>query len=267
MFFRFIRNFSKRITQVWQRWINRDLLSLLSTVRLGGLIVAALALWGFAQIADEVLEKETQSFDTSILLALRQIHTPVLNQIMLGLTFLGEPSVLVVMSLGLGVGLLLWRRQAEATTLAIAAGGAAGLNFLLKDLFARARPALWTRMVDVRYYSFPSGHATMSMVIYGLIGYLLATHFGRWRGLIVSVTLLLITGIGFSRLYLGVHWPTDVIAGYASGLVWLIACILSLEIARGRGFRRSPKHPLSSSQSEQVQSKQVNEPTERSSQK
>jgi len=128
--------------------------------------------------------------------------------------------------------IILWVRKhrSSATTIAIAGAGGIGLNILLKQLFARARPQLWERTVDVRFYSFPSGHAMMSMVIYGLLSYFLASRFPRWRVGIFSLTLVLIAAIGFSRLYLGVHWPTDIIAGYTAGLVWLISCILSLEI-------------------------------------
>ena len=205
------------------------LFSLLLTIRVVGLLIAGFAIWVFAQIADEVVEKETTTTDTQILQAIRRLHTPLLDQIMVGITFLGQPSVLVVLSLSLGIWLLLQRRRSEATTLAIAAIGAAGLNYWLKELFARDRPALWDRVVDVRYYSFPSGHAMVSVVMYGLIGYLLAKTFPRWRVLIFILTIGLIVAIGFSRLYLGVHWPTDIASGYAAGLVWLIACIYTLD--------------------------------------
>ncbi|MEG4443108.1 phosphatase PAP2 family protein [Microcoleus sp. AT9_B5] len=204
--------------------------SLISIIRLAGLAVAALAMWGFATIAEEVLEKESYAFDTSILLYLRSLHTPLGDRIMLGFTFLGEPNLLLVICVTLGIILLARNHRSEAATIAIAAGGAIGLNLLLKKLFARARPQLWERVVDVRFYSFPSGHAMISMVIYGLLGYFLGSRFPKQRWLIYSLTVVLVAAIGLSRLYLGVHWPTDVIAGYTAGLVWLIACILSLEI-------------------------------------
>ncbi|MBD2120631.1 phosphatase PAP2 family protein [Trichocoleus sp. FACHB-262] len=234
-----MQDLSAQVIRVWRDRVGPKLLPLLSTVRLGGLVLAGLALWGFAEIADEVLEKETQAFDTTILLSLRELHNPLLDRLMIAITFLGEPTELTIMSLALGAWLL-WRGQrSEATTLAIAAAGAAGLNVLLKDVFARARPALWARIVDVKYYSFPSGHAMLSVVVYGLLGYLLATHFKRWRVGILISTAVLIAAIGFSRLYLGVHWPTDVLAGYAAGLVWLMTCILSIEIWRHRGTIRT----------------------------
>lgn len=208
------------------------LLSLITAIRLGGLAIAALALWGFAAIAEDILEKETRTFDTEILLALKRLHTPVLDQIMIGLTFLGEPKLLLVLSLALGALLLVRHHRSEALTIAFAGVGAVCLNTLLKLLFARARPQLWERVVDVRFYSFPSGHSMISMVIYGLLGYFLMSRYPRWRWLIATLTVLLVAAIGFSRLYLGVHWPTDVIAGYTAGMVWLIACILSLEISK-----------------------------------
>jgi len=204
--------------------------SLISIIRLAGLAVAAFAMWGFATIAEEVLEKESYAFDTSILLALRELHTPLRDQIMLGLTFLGEPKLLLVICLSLGIVLLARNHRSEAATIGLAAGGAIGLNLLLKKLFARDRPQLWERTVDVRFYSFPSGHAMISMVIYGLLGYFLGTRFPKQRWWIYSLTVVLVAAIGLSRLYLGVHWPTDVIAGYTAGLVWLIACIFSLQV-------------------------------------
>lgn len=212
--------------------VRSRLFSLLLKVRVGGLLLAGISLWIFERIADDVLEKESQAFDTQILLAIKRWHTPVLDQVMLKITFIGDPAVLLVACIGIAIWLLVRKQRSEATTLAIAAFGALGLNVLLKHLFSRARPMLWERVVDVQQYSFPSGHAMMSMVIYGFIGYLLATRFRRYRFWIASVTILLIITIGFSRLYLGVHWPTDIAAGYAAGLVWLITCIFSLKIWR-----------------------------------
>lgn len=220
---------------------NSRIFSLIWRIRVGGILLAGFALWVFAQIADEVLEKESYAFDSSVLLAIRRIHTPLLERSMIGITFIGDPSVLLVLSIGVSIWLLRQGRRASAATIAIGALGAIGLNVLLKHLFGRARPALWNRIVDVGQYSFPSGHAMVSLVIYGLIGYIITTKFPQQQKLIIILTAILIVTIGFSRLYLGVHWPTDVIAGYAAGFVWLIACILSLKIWRNRLARISSK--------------------------
>ncbi|MBD2434903.1 MULTISPECIES: phosphatase PAP2 family protein [Fischerella] len=168
--------------------------------------------------------------DEVILLTIQKLHTPLLDRIMVGITFLGEPLVLLLVCLGLATRSAYNQRPWEATTLGLAAVGAIGLNIFLKKLFSRARPALWDHLVNVRHYSFPSGHAMASMVIYGFIGYILAKQFPQHRRLIFVGTAVLILAIGLTRLYLGVHWPTDVIAGYAVGLVWLTACIQRMEI-------------------------------------
>lgn len=204
--------------------------SLISIIRLAGLAVAALAMWGFATLAEEVLEKETYAFDTSILLYLRSLHTPLRDRIMLAFTSLGEPNLLLALSVSLGIILWVRKHHSEATTIGVTGAGAIGLNILLKQLFARARPQLWERTVEVKFYSFPSGHAMISMVIYGWLGYLLGSRFPKQRWWIYGLTIILVAVIGLSRLYLGVHWPTDVIAGYSAGLVWLITCIYSLEV-------------------------------------
>ena len=226
-----MQNLIQWLIKFWKQHVSTKLEPLLSAVWFGGITLAALSLWGFVEIADEVLEKETQAVDTAILQAIRLIHSPGLNRVMIGITFLGEPLVLVILSVSFGIVLLIQRRWVSIVTLSILTAGGIGLNFLLKDLFARTRPELWDRILDVRQYSFPSGHAMISLIIYGFIGYWVATRYSRWRNLVVSVVFLLILAIGFSRLYLGVHWPTDIVAGYAAGVVWLVACVLSLEIA------------------------------------
>ena len=156
--------------------------------------------------------------DKSILLAIKKLHTPVLDRIMLGITFLGEPIALVLICWAWEMGLLYYNRRTEATTLGTIAVGAIALNYLLKVQFSRTRPALWDWIVNVHHYSFPSGHAMVSLAIYGFLGYILAEQFPQQRERILALTAGLIAAIGFSRLYLGVHWPTDVVAGYAVGL-------------------------------------------------
>ena len=234
MLFDLIRDLSRQVIAWWRHKFGLKLQPLLTTVRLGGLALAAIALWLFTYIAEEVFENETQAFDANVLLSIRSLQRSWLDPIMVFITDVGDPIVLLVICVSLSVILVLRHHKAEAMTIAIAGFGALGLNFVLKNLFARARPELWSRIVDVTNYSFPSGHAMLSMVMYGLLGYLLATRFDRWRGVIATISTLLILLIVLSRLYLGVHWFTDVVGGYAAGLVWLVTCILSLEIWRQR---------------------------------
>lgn len=229
-----MRDLIKQTLQSLPKWLREHLLPLLLTIRVGGFLVAALAMWGFATLAEEVLEKESFALDSQILLTLQQLHSPFLDQVMLGLTFLGDPTVLGIASIASAAILLLDKQRSEATVFLIATGGAVVLNLWLKDLFARDRPELWEQIIDVQLYSFPSGHAMISFVVYSMLAYLLRRHFPRWQSMIILGTLLLIVGIGLSRLYLGVHWPTDILAGYAAGLIWLVACIISLEVWKAR---------------------------------
>ncbi|MFN6495748.1 MAG: phosphatase PAP2 family protein [Nostoc sp. DedQUE01] len=168
--------------------------------------------------------------DRSILLAIQKVHTPLLDRLMLSITFFGEPLVLLLISLGVGINCSYNNRRWQATTLGITTSSAMVLIYLLKVLFGRARPTLWKWIIDVGHPSFPSGHAMLSLVVYGLIAYILAKESPQWQKQIFTLTAILIIAIGFSRLYLGVHWPTDVFVGYAVGLLCLVACILTLEL-------------------------------------
>jgi undecaprenyl-diphosphatase len=223
-------NYSNKLIQGWKEQVSSRLSPLLSLLWVGGFAIAAFCVWGFFEIAERVFAEQTTELDTAILQRIYELHTPLLNQIMTGITFLGNGSTLIYLSCIVGIFLLVSRKFASAFTLVIVASGGIGLNIWLKNVFARVRPALWERIVDAGNYSFPSGHAMVSLVVYGFIGYLLIANFRSWSSVILFFTALLILAIGFSRLYLGVHWPTDIIAGYAAGLVWLISCILSLEI-------------------------------------
>ncbi|MBE9107294.1 phosphatase PAP2 family protein [Nostoc cf. edaphicum LEGE 07299] len=172
------------------------------------------------------------NLDEAILLLIQRLHTPLRDRIMLSITFMGDPVVMLLSSLGLAISPLFYNRRRQAAILGIAGVGATLLNCLMKLFFGRARPALWKHIIKVGQHSFPSGHAMVSIVIYGFTSYILAKQFPEQRFWIYGLTIVLIAAIGFSRLYLGVHWLTDVTAGYATGLVWLIACILSLEATR-----------------------------------
>lgn len=234
MLLEIIRRSSRRILTFWRRNVGSRIAPLLNTVRFVGLVTAAIALWGFAELAETVMHDQTQAFDTTVLLAIEKLQAPWLTPIMVFITSIGDPTVLLVVGTLMSVVLLFRHRRSEAMTIALGGFGALGLNLLLKRLFERSRPELWSRTVEVKFYSFPSGHAMLSIVMYGLLGYLLSTRYPKHRNLIILTISVLIALIGFSRLYLGVHWFTDVIAGYAAGFVWLITCVLSLEIWRHR---------------------------------
>lgn len=181
-------------------------------------------------LCQEVWEKEAFSFDTNILLWIHQSATPILDSIMLNITGLADPPM--VAAIFFGTTFWLWRKRkySQIKVFTIACIGGLALNVGLKLFFAKPRPQLWHQLIVETSSSFPSGHALGSMVVYGFLAYLLATEFPRSSRLIYAVMTGLILLIGLSRLYLGVHWLTDVIAGYLVGFLWVITCISILKI-------------------------------------
>ena len=198
-------NYTNKLIQGWKEQVSPRLSPLLSLLWVGGFAIAAFCVWGFFQIEERVFAEQTTELDAAILQSIYQQHTPLLNQIMTGITFLGNGSTLIYLSCIVGIFLLISRKFVSAFTLIIVTSGGIGLNIWLKNIFARVRPALWERIVDATSYSFPSGHAMVSLVVYGFIGYLLIANFRSWSSLIFILTSIIILAIGFSRLYLGVH--------------------------------------------------------------
>lgn len=208
------------------------------------LLLAALALWGFVEIADEVLEGEALKLDERIVLSLRRANdpgTPIgpqwLNDAALEVTALGSIAVLTLVVLGV-LGYLGIRRLWGAFWL-VAAASALGeiLNITLKQLFARPRPAVVPHLTDVQTLSFPSGHAMLSAIIYLTLGALLMRleKQRRVKAYILAVALTLTGLVGITRVYLGVHYPTDILAGWCAGLAWAILCWLAARALQRRG--------------------------------
>lgn len=174
----------------------------------------------FCYIADQVHEGETLAFDTKVLLGIYHRSTPVLDQIMLFTTNLGGVLAVIILT-AIAAGIYAWKRRWQAVAQILAGvGGAAVLNMLLKLLFARNRPDLWHQLIVETSYSFPSGHAMLSSALaFSLVVVLWHT---KLRWLAFSLATLFIIGIGFTRLYLGVHYPTDVVAGWCVSAAWVL---------------------------------------------
>lgn len=196
------------------------------------LVSSALA-FGFVSIADEMAEGDARGFDEAILLAFRSatdtarpIGPPWLEAAMIDVTALGGVTVLTLITALVVAYLLVTRRFENAALVTAAVSGGAVLTNLLKVGFARPRPELVDHLVAVTSASFPSGHAMASAVTYLTIGALLARTEQRWavRGFIFSVAGVLTLLIGVSRVFLGVHYPTDVLAGWSLGAAWALFC-------------------------------------------
>jgi len=204
---------------------------------LGAILVAAAALLFFAWLAEEVLEADTQRFDSFVRTAIHRLASPPMTSIMEAISLLGSVGVLVVLSL-LAISLFYYfHRPRAATLLAITMAGVAALDLVLKHAFHRVRPLAFFGM-SPSSYSFPSGHALGSLCFYGALAAILSERIaGRLARLCIwAIAVLLVGMIGFSRVYLGVHYPSDVIAGYCAAIVW-IAAVGFLD----RILRRQPK--------------------------
>ena len=212
-------------------------------VRVAMLVVVG-GVWAFAELADEVVEGDTQTFDNRLILAMRQpgdLTTPIgpawLWEVGRDLTAEGGIAMLVLVT-GSIVGYHLIIRQYHAAGFIIlAVGGGLLLSTLLKSLFDRPRPQLVPHLSHVISSSFPSGHSMMAAVVYLTLGSLLAglTTSKRLRIYYLSLSVIITMLVGISRVYMGVHYPTDVLAGWTAGLVWATLCWMVARMMNNRG--------------------------------
>ena len=219
---------------------NRVKLAQFGGIVAAGFVAAVLVLYGFAWLANEVLEQETQAIDTATLNFLQQFASPQMTLAAHFVSLLGSEVVLVITALLLIV--LAWqRRWGRAVTLVLVTGGAEVLNNLLKSLFHRTRPEPVIGILAAQQFSFPSGHAMVSAAFYFYLAYVVwrLVH-GVWRWVLVGGLILLVLLIGVSRLYLQAHFLSDVIAGYLAGFLWTDAVILGRRelMARQKGRTR-----------------------------
>ena len=209
------------------------------------LAVCAGGVFGFVELM-EVLEGDGRRFDEAVLLALRNPADPAdpigprwLELAVRDITALGGIPVLGLLSL-LALGwLVLRRRWRSVVLLFLALPGGLLVNTLLKRGFDRPRPGLVAHLVEVGTSSFPSGHAMLSAIGFLTLGALMAggAERRRERGYILGAAIGLTLLVGASRVYLGVHWPSDVIAGYIMGTVWLAASMMAFTERRWSGAR------------------------------
>lgn len=208
------------------------------------LLLAAAAVWTFIELADEVAEGSTLAIDRELLLLFRapddptrMLGPPWLHELMRDLTGLGSFGVLTLITLSALGFLLLERKRHAAILLAVAVLGGVVLTNVLKIGFDRPRPPLSDYEPLLWTASFPSGHSTMAAVVYLTIGALIARvrPDPRVRAYVLILSVLVALIIGLSRIYLGVHWPTDVLAGWAVGSAWALLCWLVALVLQRRG--------------------------------
>lgn len=231
-----MKTFLAPATRLWLRFGLNEIGPLISLAGCGFFA------WAFIALAGEVFEGETHGFDSAILLALRNpqnLADPIgpgwLEESARDITGLGGYAILTIVTAAAVIYLLMARKRGAAALVAIAMIGGALLSTGLKLGFERPRPELVPHATRIYTASFPSGHAMLSAVSYLTLGALLSRVQERRRikafvmGLAVVTTLL----VGLSRIYLGVHWPSDVLGGWAVGAAWASLCwFVALQLQR-----------------------------------
>jgi membrane protein DedA with SNARE-associated domain/membrane-associated phospholipid phosphatase len=200
-----------------------------------GLLAAAGGLWLFGGIAEDVLTGDPiVRFDRALDDYLHAHATPALTTFFLIVTALGSIEAMVLLGVVVATFLAWGRRWLFLGSWLAAVAGSAFLNHVLKGLFERPRPHFEHPLLVESSFSFPSGHAMESFVVYGMLAYLAVLALRSWesRVAVVFEAALLVVLIGFSRMYLGVHYFSDVLAGYAAGGVWLSALVTGTETIR-----------------------------------
>jgi undecaprenyl-diphosphatase len=200
------------------------------------LVVLALGAAGtFAEIAEDVWNRETSEFDRSLSIAIHHLRSPFTDVAMRFFTTIGSLKVVVVvLALVIVVAIRRGDRRAAYALLAVFFACEA-LNWALKSLVARPRPDLFHEIAALHTYSFPSGHAMTAAAVYGMIGVVLAKEYPRLRWPLAVAVPALVVLIGVSRVFLGVHWPTDVLAGWAAGMTLMLVGFAALVLpARAR---------------------------------
>ena len=192
-----------------------------------GFMVALVTSSGLVELHDEILRASFEQRDQAIQSWVHGFARPVLTEVMRGLSWIGSPFVLtpaVVLSAGL---MWWWRLRDDAVLVVSAALGGVVLNEVMKLHFKRSRPDLPWAFVHEHSFSFPSGHSVLAIVMYGVLVYKTQDKLrGKWaKAALMLGAFLMVVGIGVSRVYLGVHYPSDVAGGYFVGAVWLAAVI------------------------------------------
>lgn len=168
------------------------------------------------------------TLDRSAAEAMPELHSDSVVDVFALLSELGSTKAYGLVFVLVGGYLLFRKRIAAAIAIFVSTLGAYALNTLLKNMFSRERPPL-EHLVEADGFSFPSGNAMVAAAFYGMIAYLLWRSGARGAGWGVTLLLVLLGVIGFSRVYLNVHYPTDILAGYAAGAMWMLICCVGYE--------------------------------------
>ena len=189
----------------------------------GGVLMAGVAFWFFKKQAEHVVEGRADRYDDMIMDAVHTIDNPKMNQIMEAVTQLGSHAAITAAAGLTAIAMIRKHRKQDAWTVVISTGGAMAINTVLKNIFQRQRPIEMARRIKLpKSHSFPSGHSLLSAATYPIVAHhLVQNQSVATQAFIHSLAGVTILSVGFSRVYFGVHFPSDVLGGFAAGLGWL----------------------------------------------
>ena len=208
-------------------WLLQSLIAFMPYLAVG-LLAGSCVLAVSVLLARYLLWDWLLPFEESFLLALRERANPTLDRWMTVLTFLAQGEVTIPLLILIAGVLVYYKESASALVLAIVLSGSWLLNGIFKSFFRRKRPDLWASSKRPIDYSYPSGHSMSAISFYGLLAVYLTHLLSIPLSITSTIAAALTIGVGFSRLYLGVHWPTDVLSGWMAGSIWLVVCLHGL---------------------------------------
>lgn len=208
-----------------------------------------LPLAGFVALAEEVHELEAFYFDAPLLWRMHDVARPSLDAAFVLISRIGYQWGVIPADILIVLVLLVRRRWREASFAALSFAGSALLNIASKQFFQRDRPTLWESIAPESTYSFPSGHAMGSMTLAAVL-VLLAWN-TRWRWPVLAFGVLFAGAVSLSRVYLGVHYPSDILAGWCAALVWVVGCFLVM-FRRRHPWRRTGERSVPATRSERA---------------
>jgi undecaprenyl-diphosphatase len=208
-------------------WLFQSLVAFMPYL-IAGLLAGAIVLAMGVFLARFLLWDWLLPFEESCLLNLKARGNPTLDRYMIALTWSAQGQITIPILITIG-GILIYRNQAVAAlVLAIGLSGSWLLNGIFKSFFRRKRPDLWASSKRPMDYSYPSGHSMSAISFYGLLAAILAQSLNIPLVITGALAGFLTLGVGFSRVYFGVHWPTDVLSGWIAGGIWLASCLYGL---------------------------------------
>ncbi|HET7228826.1 MAG TPA: phosphatase PAP2 family protein [Longimicrobium sp.] len=228
----------KRVVFSLFRWVGEHVQGFygaVGTLLFVGVALILLSVAAFGALADEVMEGDTLAMDNAVLLWMNRHASPALTGFALDVTALGAGAVVWLVAIVASVFLWSSRHRWSVVLLWVSIVGSGLINSTMKMFFERPRPQLFPwRVPYAGLSSFPSGHSMGSMVFYTTLAYLVARLVDSrfLRRFVFVLAGVIVTLIGLSRMYLGVHYPTDVLAGFAMGLAWASFCALMMEALR-----------------------------------